>query len=437
MWCPVDQELETVAHTLYHCQFVQKSFAFINHVFRPEGFQPFNVSQLLQEEPAASLSTPAGLVGWSAVITNWSLRCTKKHQPFFRVTWDKFCDQWYHVLNLWSSCPRYLPIPDTIHTWFLTKLRRSSRSCTTALPTAEQPDPVPSFPNNPPTPPPTRAKARATARQMRKLEKAEELQEVLQDLQDQGIPRVYTDGSSAVEGPAGRLAGYGIFCEHHTSIAAYVPDEYRQTNNSAELLAVIRALKIFHTGDIALCTDSQYVILGASGAARRWRLRGWVGSSGPVSNVPLWEQLLMELDNNSRTVHWIKVPSHVTIEGNNEADRLADQGRQLHPRYPHPRTPQLQLCHTGTPAAPKRVKLSSLEATSPVVKRLDFPLHESPLRATSAEGHHLLTALNLTLLSDGGVSTPSNSDSDTDTWNTSGEASSQPSVRSCSTEASR
>ena len=295
-------------------------------------------------------------MGWSAVITNWSLRCTKKHQSFFRVTWDNFCDHWYHVLNLWSSCPRYLPIPGTIHTWFLTKLRRSSRSCTTAQPTAEQPDPVPSFPNNPPTPPPTRAKARATARQMRKLEKAEELQEVLQDLQDQGIRRVYTDGSSADDGPAGRLAGYGIFCEHHTNIAAYVPDDYRQTNNSAQLLAVIRALKIFHTGDIALCTDSQYVILGASGAARRWRLRGWVGSSGPVSNVPLWEQLLMELDNNSRTVHWIKVPSHVTIEGNNEADRLAHQGRQLHPRYPHPRTPQLQLCHTGTPAAPKRVK---------------------------------------------------------------------------------
>ena len=80
VWCPIDQELETVARSLYHCQFVQKSFAFINQVFRPEGFQPFNVSQLLQEDPAASLSTPAGLVGWSAVITNWSLRCTKKHQ---------------------------------------------------------------------------------------------------------------------------------------------------------------------------------------------------------------------------------------------------------------------------------------------------------------------------------------------------------------------
>ena len=291
--------------------------------------------------------------------------------------------------------PTLPPIPGTIHTWFLAKLRRSSRSRTTTQPTVEQPDPPPSFPNNPPTPPPTRAKARATARQMCKLEKAEELQEVPHDLQDQGIPRAYTDGSSAVEGPAGRLAGYGIFCDHHTSIPAYVPDEYRQTNNSAELLAVIRALKIFHTGDVALCTDSQYVILGASGAARRWRLRGWVGSSGPVSNVPLWEQLLMELDNKSRIVHWIKVPSHVTIEGNNKADRLTDQGRQLHPRYPHPRTPQLLLCLTGTPAAPKRAKLSSLEETPSIVKRLDFSLHESPLRATSAEGHHLLTALRL------------------------------------------
>ena len=158
MWCPIDQELETVTHSLHHCQFVQKSFEFINQVFRPEGFQPFNVSQLLQEDPAASLSTP-GLVGWSAVITNWSLRCTKKHQSHSRVMWDKLCDQWYHVLNLWSSCPRYLPIPGTIHTWFLTKLRRSSRSRATTQPTIEQPDPPPSFPNNPPTPPTHQSKS--------------------------------------------------------------------------------------------------------------------------------------------------------------------------------------------------------------------------------------------------------------------------------------
>ena len=125
---------------------------------------------------------------------------------------------------------------------------------------------------------------------------------------DDAIPLIYTDGSSAVEGHAGRLAGYGIFCEKQVSIAAFVPDDYRQTNNSAELLAVIRALRIFGTGDFAICTDSQYVVLVATGAARRWRLRGWIGLCGLVSNVPLWEQLLAARDENPRTVHWVKVP---------------------------------------------------------------------------------------------------------------------------------
>ena len=66
-----------------------------------------------------------------------------------------------------------------------------------------------------------------------------------------------------------------------------------------------------------------------------------MGSSGLVSNMYLWEQLLEELDRESRVVHWVKVPLHVTIEGNNEVDRLAEQGRLMHPRLPCPNTPKL------------------------------------------------------------------------------------------------
>ena len=44
---------------------------------------------------------------------------------------------------------------------------------------------------------------------------------------------VYTDGSSAVEEGVGRLAGYGIYC----SETAFFLNDYRQTNNTAELLA--------------------------------------------------------------------------------------------------------------------------------------------------------------------------------------------------------
>ena len=123
------------------------------------------------------------------------------------------------------------------------------------------------------------------------------------------------------------------------SISAYVPVHFRQTNNTAELLAVVRALQILSFGKVAICTDSEYVFLGATSAARRWKLRGWTGSSGPVSNVPLWELLLDTLGAHTGSIKFIKVPSHVDILGNNEADRLADQGRLSHPKCPVLKTP--------------------------------------------------------------------------------------------------
>ena len=94
-----------------------------------------------------------------------------------------------------------------------------------------------------------------------------------------------------MEPGVGRLAGYGIFCDSW----AYVPTDHGQTNK-ADFPAVLRALQIFTSGEVTICMDSQYVILGVVSAARRWKIRG-VGSSGPVSNVHLWEQLLIELDN--------------------------------------------------------------------------------------------------------------------------------------------
>ena len=103
---------------------------------------------------------------------------------------------------------------------------------------------------------------------------------------------------------------------------AYVPVHLRQTNNTAELFATVRALQFLPPGRYAFCLDSSYVILGAAGTAKQWKLRSWKGSCGPVANVSIWEQLLHELDQPRKTIQWVKVPSHVTVEENNEADRL-------------------------------------------------------------------------------------------------------------------
>ena len=129
----------------------------------------------------------------------------------------------------------------------------------------------------------------------RKQEQASELEQLLPTLSNEGYTLVFTDGSSELVPGIGRVAGYGIFSSDLLSISAYVPVHLRQTNNTAELFAVLRAIQLLPPGRYAFCSDSSYVILGASGAARRWKLRGWTGSSGPVSNVEIWEQLLSEL----------------------------------------------------------------------------------------------------------------------------------------------
>ena len=213
-WRCGDSELESISHAMFHCRFLVGAFEVDNAAFRSTRPHPFDVAHLLQDDKLASLETPAGLISRSTIITNWSPCCAKKQNSFFRITWESFCAKWFHTLNSWTSCPRYLPFPETVLAWFLGFLQRSSQPRPIPPTTAPKPTPTRNpFTNTPPTPPPSKQQARITARRLRKLQKAEELQEVLQDLSDGAIPLVYTDGSSAVEGYAGCLAGYGIFCD--------------------------------------------------------------------------------------------------------------------------------------------------------------------------------------------------------------------------------
>ena len=80
---------------------------------------------------------------------------------------------------------------------------------------------------------------------------------------------VVADGSSELVSGIGKVAGNGIFSSDLLTISAYVPVHLRQTNNTAELFAVLRAIQLLPPGRYAFCSDSSYVILGASGAARR------------------------------------------------------------------------------------------------------------------------------------------------------------------------
>ena len=84
----------------------------------------------------------------------------------------------------------------------------------------------------------------------------------------------------------------------------------KRTIHSAELLAALVALQRHaHHPKIALCADSEYVLLGVKGVARRWKINAWRDLSAPVSNVPIWEEILQFLDDTFQEIKWVKVPS--------------------------------------------------------------------------------------------------------------------------------
>ena len=85
----------------------------------------------------------------------------------------------------------------------------------------------------------------------------------------------------------GRLVGYGVFNEQGVSLSVFMPINMKQTNNAAELIAALRAPQLHPIAKIAICSDSEYIMLGVRAARKRWINRGWVGLCSPVSDVPI------------------------------------------------------------------------------------------------------------------------------------------------------
>ena len=75
---------------------------------------------------------------------------------------------------------------------------------------------------------------------------------------------IYTDGACSKNGYAEAKAGIGVFFSDNDerNVSALVDSGYKQTNNVAELLACIRAIKIVANdgNKYIIYTDSEYVI---------------------------------------------------------------------------------------------------------------------------------------------------------------------------------
>jgi len=128
---------------------------------------------------------------------------------------------------------------------------------------------------------------------------------------------IYTDGSFS-NGSCG--FGVVIITNNGDKITAYGRVPLDPTNNVAELYAMYVGLSLVR-GDVIIYSDSRYAIGCLTTYVHDWVENGWGGVANRNIIEPTYNLTL------NRNVTFEYVPAHSGIELNEEADKLANQGR--------------------------------------------------------------------------------------------------------------
>lgn len=148
------------------------------------------------------------------------------------------------------------------------------------------------------------------------------------------IIRVYTDGACSKNGSRHAKAGIGVFLGEGDPRNISRRVEGKQTNNTAELQAIIDVFKVLEKEinegkEIRIYSDSQYSIRCCTTYGSKCHGNGWKNDKGPIPNLQLVQQAYY-LFRNKKNVKLIKVEAHTGKKdrdsiGNDWADRLANQ----------------------------------------------------------------------------------------------------------------
>lgn len=132
---------------------------------------------------------------------------------------------------------------------------------------------------------------------------------------------MYTDG--ACRGNPGP-GGWGVILSYASRQKTLSGFEPETTNNRMELTAAIEGLRaLTRPCEVDLNTDSKYVLQGINEWIENWKANGWkTATKKPVKNADLWN--LLDKQTLRHRVNWQWVKGHAGIEGNEEADRLAN-----------------------------------------------------------------------------------------------------------------
>jgi len=134
---------------------------------------------------------------------------------------------------------------------------------------------------------------------------------------------IYTDG--ACKGNPGP-GGWGVLLKYNGEEREMFGGEPSTTNNRMEMMAVIQALgALTRPSKVILHTDSTYVMKGITEWIHGWKRKNLrTAAKEPVKNVDLWKALDEAVSRHEIEWKWVK--GHSGHDGNERADRLANQG---------------------------------------------------------------------------------------------------------------
>ncbi|CAG8976565.1 hypothetical protein HYALB_00010207 [Hymenoscyphus albidus] len=151
-----------------------------------------------------------------------------------------------------------------------------------------------------------------------------------------GVVKVWTDGSSRGNGKVGAVAGVGVwFGEGDERNISEPLAGTPQTNQRAELTAILRALEVSPlTQSLEIISDSNYGINCTTLWYQSWAKNDWKTSTGtPVMNKDLVMKIRAWMDKRegegaSTKLTWVR--GHEGDVGNEGADGLAVAGSRMH-----------------------------------------------------------------------------------------------------------
>jgi ribonuclease HI len=152
------------------------------------------------------------------------------------------------------------------------------------------------------------------------------------------IVNIYIDGSCIHNGSPNAIAGYGVYFKHNDERNEYARVVGKQTNNTGELTAFIRAVEIMYdelnrpqsTSKINIYTDSEYVIKCAGPYSAKLSKNDWKNTEGKIPpNIKLIQRIyeIYKPFKKRISIHHVKAHTGLDDEhsvGNAEADRLAN-----------------------------------------------------------------------------------------------------------------